>query len=424
MLNNKSMRQLSLMVLVIVSSLPLTLKAQTCGNTNIAVGKPVTVLNQWSFDPASNAVDANSGSFWANDATRPDTNYLFVDLLQSYTVCKVKVNWAGDYPGKNYLIQTSTNTSDWTTIATRTNNTAFVDSFTVIGTGRYVRIYMTAKPVAWADYKISEFEIYNTLSNFHPSVSLTAPVANYKTFAGNNIKLTASASDIDGSISKVEFYQDTIKLGEVTTAPYEFIWTNVQAGQYALRAKAFDNSNADSLSAPVNITVNTSNRWSLTGNTGTNPDSNFVGTTDNKKLVFRTNGTKKMSILPNGFVGIGVDSIPDDSAKLGVNGTIYARKLKINQSSWADYVFEKEYKMMPLADLKAYVAKYKHLPDVPTSSQVQQNGLDVAAMQEILLRKIEELTLYIIEQDEYIREHECRKKRKSKRSKKTSNHQY
>ena len=99
------------------------------------------------------------------------------------------------------------------------------------------------------------FTIQKTPGNMPPNVSMTSP-ANGATFvAPANIALAAAASDPDGSIARVEFYNGTTLLGSDASPPYEFAWNGVAAGGYALTAKAVDNGGATTTSAPVNITV-------------------------------------------------------------------------------------------------------------------------------------------------------------------------
>jgi len=98
------------------------------------------------------------------------------------------------------------------------------------------------------------------------------------------------------------------------------------------------------------------------------------------------------------IVGATPTGLPAD-AKLAVNGNIYAQKLVVTATGWSDYVFAPDYKLIPLKELAAYVARNRHLPDVPSASDVKENGIDVGANQNVLLKKIEELTLYTIEQD-------------------------
>jgi Bacterial Ig domain/Malectin domain len=93
-------------------------------------------------------------------------------------------------------------------------------------------------------------------ANTPPTVSITSP-ANGATFtAPANITINATASDSDGAVSKVDFYQGTTLLGTDTTSPYSFAWNNVAVGNYALKAVATDNAGATATSAVVNVTVN------------------------------------------------------------------------------------------------------------------------------------------------------------------------
>lgn len=102
-----------------------------------------------------------------------------------------------------------------------------------------------------------------------------------------------------------------------------------------------------------------------------------------------------------GGLGIGTSSLGTN--KLVVDGNIAARKVRVTSSnSWPDYVFEKEYKLMPIDQLASYVAQHKHLPDVPDAKSVEAMGIELAEMQSILLKKIEELTLYSIQQQNAI----------------------
>jgi hypothetical protein len=91
--------------------------------------------------------------------------------------------------------------------------------------------------------------------NVPPSITLLSPADGALFTAPTNILLSASASDIDGVITKVEFFQGGSKLGETNNAPYQFTWTNAPAGSYSLTAKATDDNSASKVSNPANITV-------------------------------------------------------------------------------------------------------------------------------------------------------------------------
>ena len=103
----------------------------------------------------------------------------------------------------------------------------------------------------------------------------------------------------------------------------------------------------------------------------------------------------------NGNVMIGTGS-PALGYSLSVNGKIISEEVRValsGTSNWPDYVFENDYRLMPLSQLEKFISQQKHLPDIPSASQVKKEGFDVGDMNRRLLEKIEELTLYIIGQD-------------------------
>jgi hypothetical protein len=93
--------------------------------------------------------------------------------------------------------------------------------------------------------------------NKPPTVNITSPLNNYSYSAPATIFINANASDSDGSISKVEFFNGPTKLGEITIAPYIYTWINVNPGTYYLTARATDNSNATTTSSSVEVIVTT-----------------------------------------------------------------------------------------------------------------------------------------------------------------------
>jgi hypothetical protein len=101
--------------------------------------------------------------------------------------------------------------------------------------------------------KISAIEVLS--NNQAPAVSITSPANNASFTAPASITVSANASDADGSISKVEFFQGATKLGEDTSSPYSFAWNSVPAGSYSLTAKATDNTGAVTTSPVISISV-------------------------------------------------------------------------------------------------------------------------------------------------------------------------
>lgn len=105
----------------------------------------------------------------------------------------------------------------------------------------------------------------------------------------------------------------------------------------------------------------------------------------------------------DGNVGIG--TVDTYGAMLAVKGKIFATEVLIkHEADWYDHVFESNYKLTPLNELETFINKNKQLPDVPSSEEVKENGINLGEMNGVLLKKVEELTLYIISQQKMIDE--------------------
>jgi hypothetical protein len=297
-----------------------------------------------------------------------------------------------------------------------------------------------------------------------PQVSISLPANGAVVSEGANVIINATVTESGGTISKVEFYEDTTKIGEDDTSPYNFTWVGPEPGNYTITAKATDNSGTINTAA-VNIGVQSLNYyWSTSGNVGNNGDSNFVGNVDSVRLGLRTKNVERLTISAIGNVGIGTISptaqlhttgtvrlagltndstktrvlvsdtsgnlfyrsstsisghwqyssgIVYDSAdniaigtsnpqgyKLAVNGTAIFTKVKVKTAgTWPDYVFQKGYALPDLKELEAFLVKYRHLPGIASEADVQRDGIDVGDHQAALLKKVEELTLYLIDQN-------------------------
>ncbi|GGG58227.1 hypothetical protein [Epilithonimonas arachidiradicis] len=123
----------------------------------------------------------------------------------------------------------------------------------------------------------------------------------------------------------------------------------------------------------------------------------------------------------NGTIGIGTSNLPADGIatdgnkyKLYVKDGIKTEKVKVDiaaDNGWADYVFAKDYKLMPLKEVENYININGHLPEVPSTEEAIQNGIELKEMNILLLKKVEELTLHLIEQDKRIGELEANNKK-------------
>ena len=123
-------------------------------------------------------------------------------------------------------------------------------------------------------------------------------------------------------------------------------------------------------------------------------------------LVFKSSSTfsgvpsdVKLTIKSNGNVGIGV-KIPTN--KLDVNGTIHSKEVKVDMNGWSDFVFKKEYNLPTLDEVEKHIVEKGHLENIPSEDEVLKNGINLGEMNAKLLQKIEEMTLYMIEQNKQI----------------------
>ncbi len=107
----------------------------------------------------------------------------------------------------------------------------------------------------------------------------------------------------------------------------------------------------------------------------------------------------KIVISKSGNMGIGQ---PNPQDKLEVNGQIHAKAVEVDLDRWPDYVFNKDYELIDLKSLRAYIEDKGHLPNIPSEQEVIIQGLNLGEINSKLLEKIEELTLYLIEKDQQV----------------------
>lgn len=89
---------------------------------------------------------------------------------------------------------------------------------------------------------------------------------------------------------------------------------------------------------------------------------------------------------------------------LTVNGSVSTKEVVVTSAIQADYVFKPDYRLAPLSEVKTFINKNRHLPEIPSAAEVDAHGMNLGEMQTKLLAKIEELTLHLIEEDETNRE--------------------
>ena len=95
-------------------------------------------------------------------------------------------------------------------------------------------------------------------------------------------------------------------------------------------------------------------------------------------------------------------TIPYKLLELDNNGLLYAREIKVNLDAWPDYVFDANYPLMPLSELQAFIRKNNHLPNVPSACEMEESGINLAKNNVMLMEKVEELTLYMLQLKEQL----------------------
>nr|WP_299384844.1 fibronectin type III domain-containing protein [Allomuricauda sp.] len=158
--------------------------------------------------------------------------------------------------------------------------------------------------------------------------------------------------------------------------------TNLDPGtEYSFAAKALDAAGNESLASNLTVTTDIATG----GGTVWDESSGNISYTA-------------------GNVGIGTTTIPTNYA-LAVNGKVISEEIKVQlQSAWPDYVFDESYEAPTLEEIKTYIENHGHLPNIPSAKEVEANGLEVGEMNRLLLEKIEELTLYTLEQHQQIQQ--------------------
>lgn len=197
----------------------------------------------------------------------------------------------------------------------------------------------------------------------------------------------------------------------VHSGGYNFtIDCNTNYGNSRFRIRAVSTLGVTESPLPVIIkvrSINFNSAWTALNNIGndlsvtkyipmTNDWSLYVGnpfTSDGANLALRA--------VENGNVGIGT---LNPTEKLSVNGKIRAKEIKVEAAPWPDYVFAPSYKLPALKATEQFIKEHKHLPEIPSAIEVKKDGVNLGEMNAKLLKKIEELTLHLIDQNKRLDE--------------------
>src|ERR1700755_2524690 len=172
--------------------------AASCATTALALNKTATSSSTESAAyPAANAVDGNTGTRWSSAFSDPQ--WLEVDLGSSQSIGGVTLNWEAAY-ATSFQIQTSADGTNWTSIYSTTTGTGGTQTLSVSGTGRYIRVYGTARATGYG-YSLWEFGVYGAASGGGSTSCGTANVALNQTATASSTESGAypAADAVDGN---------------------------------------------------------------------------------------------------------------------------------------------------------------------------------------------------------------------------------
>jgi len=184
------------------------------------------------------------------------------------------------------------------------------------------------------------------------------------------------------------------RVGMGTTAPETKL--HINGGSTPGEVLRLDGTNTQMLLAENNVTKGFFN---LTG------DDVKIGTlasNDNGRFIIRLNGGDRMFVHPDGRLSVGT-ATPATGYMLSVNGKIISEEVRVELDvNWPDYVFKPGYKLPSLKQVENFIQKNHHLQGIPSAQQVKNEGIELGDMNKRLLEKVEELTLYLIQQNKKI----------------------
>jgi sulfur relay (sulfurtransferase) complex TusBCD TusD component (DsrE family) len=245
---------------------PLTPGSAGAPNLGGAVGTKTGILGKWKYIPALDVflgvIDREKGEVWAY---KPQNWQPQVMAALPFVVSPA----AGSVHGVGTDVPITVDSVDKSV-----SYVAVYVNGSLVATGNSAPRVVPWTPTAVGDHVITARAVgadgierlsapvsvsVNNPSNLAPTVALTSPAAGQSFVQGTAVTLSATASDSDGTVSRVEFYANGVKLGEDTSAPYSYSWAGAPVGSHTLAAMAYDNAGASKTSASATISVSAPN---------------------------------------------------------------------------------------------------------------------------------------------------------------------
>jgi len=372
-------------------------------NTNaggdVLIGSPAT--NSFSVTGLTSG-DSNDFTVYAKDAAGNTSS------LASNTV---NVTTSDVTPPIAITNLISTNTTETTTDLTwsTTDNVAVTDYEVfqdITGNGTPVSLGLTGGTASMNVTGLIIDTSYDFTVYAKDAANNTSLVSNTATVVTSDITPPAAVDDLTSSntthdSTTLTWSQTTDNIGVVD---YEVFQDDVSIGT----TSGFSNFDITGLSE-LTIYRFKVRAIDAAGNTSALSNVEIVETLKEGGATYYTNlnanllsidwAAKDLFVVGN--IGVGIP--PSSNYKLAINGNVIAEEVRVAlQANWPDYVFEKNYELEPLDKVALFIKTYGHLKNIPNAESVEKNGIDIGHMNGLLLRKIEELTLYTIQQENKI----------------------
>lgn len=261
----------------------------------------------------------------------------------------------------------------------------------------------TFYPVSWSDgnYSANRNTTLTIARNVHTNSQWRGSMVGEFTYHTNNwgagshfidVKLSSHVTNTIGYKDFVAGWADATASNSDKTI---IIWLRGGGTTYYYTADATVNPKV--YDGTQNTSPYVSSNGNVTMDVKTILDSYVVNSANSFQLPLNVYGTT--SNYMQGNLGIGRRN---PTEKLEVNGTIRAKEIKVEAAPWPDYVFAESYDLPSLKETENFIKTNKHLPDMPNAQDVEANGVALGEMNRLLLQKVEELTLHLIEKDKAI----------------------
>ncbi|PRX57198.1 fibronectin type III domain-containing protein [Flagellimonas meridianipacifica] len=222
-------------------------------------------------------------------------------------------------------------------------------------------------------------ELLNGPNGNSDSQSPTTPTLSSTGQSETTIDLSWSGATDNVGVTGYKMYKDNIletTLGNVSS--YQVVGLSAST-TYQFKIRALDAAGNESGDSNI-VSVTTDPSSGSGGNSG----SGSVWSEDNAVASY------------TGSVAVGRSSVPS-GYKMAVEGKIRTREVRVDQDNWPDYVFRDDYELPSLEEIQKHITEKGHLPNIPSATEVEEMGVELGEMNKLLLEKIEELTLYILE---------------------------